>query len=165
MTNDQILSLALGLPQINPPEMIGSFNYAISENTQRVERVAKNIRAHIKDSEPMEEFREQLKDLQEKHSEKDKDGKPVQRTVDLPNGSQIIQYSIPSAKDPDSEFSVKLAELNEKYKDDIDEQNERMKFLQEEDESFEPFWISVDELPNGLTRDEMDLVHLLIKKD
>lgn len=164
MTNEQVLILANGLGNISPPDMIGSFNYAISENLQNAVRIAKNIREYIKDSDPIREYKKKVKELQEKHAAKDEDDKPVQIVVSLPNGAKITQYDIPAAKDPKSEYRVKLDELNEKYDKDIKEQDKRLEFLKEESEQFEPWWIVVYDIPDGLSREEMNLVHLLVEK-
>jgi len=165
MTNDQVLSLAIGLRSLSPPNMNGWFNYAMSANLEAAAAESKHIREAIKDSKEMTEYKEQLKALQEGHSIKDKDGKPTYDVINLPNGSQLVKYDIPSAKDPDSEFSTKLKELNEKYDKDIKKQDKRMKFLNEENKMFKPVFITPKDIPDGLTREEMNLILPLVKRD
>jgi hypothetical protein len=168
MTNNQILVFdnpREGLASINPPEMNGAFNYAISHNLQEAKRIAVNIREAIKDSKEMEEYRKKLQSLQEEHAVKDKDGKPEFIRTKIPNGAELIQYNIPSALDPESEFNVKLKELNEEYREHVEKQNERLKMLNQENEEFEPMYIKPGDIPKGLSREEMDLIFPLIKKD
>ena len=164
MTNNEILILAVGLRDINPPNMNGDFNYAISTNRQEAERIAVNIREAIKESEEFAKFKKELQGLQEEYAEKDDEGKVISENIPLPNGTSIIQYSIPAARDPESDFNKKLGELDEKYKEAIDEQNNRLKFLDQENEEFAIFQIEKKDIPVGLEREQMDLILPLIKK-
>lgn len=163
MTNNEILALANGLKNIDPPNMVADFNYAISENLQRASHLAINIQEAIKDSKEVAEFNSLLKVLQENHAVKDKEGMPERRVIPLANGGQMVQYNIPDAKDPESEFSIKLEELREKYRKDIKAQEKRLLTLNKENKDFEPYWIIKSDIPDGLSRDEMDLIKPLVK--
>jgi hypothetical protein len=165
MTNNQVLIFAVGLKSISPPEMNGDFNYAISSTLESAVAQAKHIREATKDSKEMEEYRGKLEELQKKHAKKDREGEPICKVIDLPNGSQLIQYNIPDALDPESEFNTKLKELNEEYDEDIKKQEERMKFLDEENNRFDPVFIERKDIPKGLSREEMNLILPLVKRD
>jgi hypothetical protein len=165
MTNNQILMLEQELQNLNPPDMDRWFNYAVQETIQRATEKAKVIREVIKPKDKMVEYQDELKKLQIKHANKDENGDPVVSVMELGNGQRAERFEIPDIGDPKGKFNVAVDKLMKKYKEAIDEYNEGLKFLDEENEDFEPHWVSVEQIPDGLSRSEMSLVYLMIKKE
>jgi hypothetical protein len=165
MTNNQILMLEQELPNVNVPDMDRWFNYAVQETIQRATEKAKVIREVIKPKEGMEKYQGELKKLQIKYSNKDENGEPVMLITDLGDGKKLERYDIPDINKPNGKFNEAINRLQKKYQADIDKYNEGLKFLEEENKDFEPFWVTVDQIPNGLMRDQMAVVFLMIKKE
>lgn len=163
MKNKDILLLSQALPHISPPEMDRWFNYAVQETIQRAESKAVSIKSIIKPKEKMAEYQEKLKKLQEEYSNKDEYGQPIKQ-IDIIGGMQRELYDIPDMKNPKGDFNVAIDELESEYDASIKEYKEGLKFLDEDNPDFEPYWITVDQIPNGLTRAEMSAIFLMIKK-
>jgi hypothetical protein len=141
------------------------FNYAVQETIQRAVEKAAVIREVIKPKEDMVEYQDELKKLQIKHADKDDDGNPVMEEIELENGQKVEKFVIQDIQDRKGKFNVAVDKLLKKYKEAIDGYNEGLKFLDEENKDFEPHWISVDQIPDGITRDEMSLVYLMVAKE
>lgn len=165
MKNGEILLLVHELPTVSPPNMEGWFNYAIEETLQRAEQKAKSIRKVIEPKEKMAEYQDLLKKIQERFCNKDEYGKPIKKITKLSGGKVFEQYEIPESEDPKSLFSVAVKDLSDEYKKDIEEYEKGLDFLDEENNDFEPFWITAKQIPDGLSRNQMKAVFLMIKKD
>jgi len=164
MKNKDILLLEQELPRISVPDMDRWFNYAISETFQRAEAEAINVKAVIKPKDGMKEYQDKLKKLQIEHSEKDEYGEPVTTVTPMPGGKQFEQYEIPEINNPKSKFNIAVDELKAEYQEDIDKYDETLKFLDEENANFEPFWIKFEQVPKGLNRLQMDVVMMILDK-
>lgn len=164
MTNEEILFMANNLTAVDAPEMDAEFNYYVSANLNEAERVAKNIREAIKPGEKLEEYDKEVQALREKYATKDEKGNPNVQIIKLPNGQQQRQYDIPGGESKTSEFGKALEKLRTKYKKDLDDQKEKMKFLEKENKEFKPVMIDLDDVPKGLNRQAMDALFYVIKK-
>ncbi|MHC4647892.1 MAG: hypothetical protein ACYTBJ_20710 [Planctomycetota bacterium] len=164
MKNKDILLLDQELPTVNPPEMDGWFNYAVQETIQMAASKAKSIRDVIAPKEEMTKYQEALKKLQEKHAEKDEYGEPMKIVTELGGGRRLEKFIIADIDDPKCAFNKAAERLSKKYKTAIDEYNKKLDFLDEENPTFEPFWIDPKKIPNGLSRDQMAAVILMVKK-
>jgi len=165
MTNKDILLLDQELPKVSPPNMKGWFNYAIQETIQRAASKAISIREVIKPKEKMAEYQEKLHSLQKKYAVKDEYGEPIIEITELGGGRQFEKYDIIEIDNPKGKFNVSTKKLEDEYKKSIDEYNEGLKFLDEENKDFEPYWIKPDMIPDGLLRNQMKAVFLMIKKE
>jgi hypothetical protein len=163
MKNEDILLLEQVLPTIDAPEMDGWFNYAIEETIQRAHVKAKSIRAVIKPKGKMAEYQERLKELQISHAEKNEYDEPMKITEELGGGRVLEKYVIADIDDPKSEFNVKADELKKEYDKVIKAYEKKLGFLEEENKDFEPFWITPDQIPTGISRPQMKALHLMIK--
>jgi hypothetical protein len=164
MKNKDILLLDQELPTVNPPKMDGWFNYAVQETIQMAASKAKSIRDVIAPKEDMEKYQEALKKLQEKHAEKDEYDEPMKITTDIGGGLRLEKFVIPNIDNPKSPFNLAAKKLGDKYKKAIDEYNKKLEFLDEENPTFEPFWIEPKLIPDGLSRSQMSAVILMVKK-
>ena len=165
MKNKDILLLNQALPQLSPPEMDRWFNYAVQETIQRASAKAISIREVIAPKDGMKEYQKALKELQEEHAKKDEYNQPIREIKPIGNGKQMERYEIPELNNPNGKFNLAAKELDLKYDKAINEYNECLKFLDEENTDFEPYWVKVDQIPNGLTRNEMAAVFLMINKE
>jgi len=163
MKNVDILLLANTLPSISPPDMDRWFNYAVQETINRATSTAKIINEVIKPKEKMIEYNKKLKELQLKHTHRDEFGDPVKHT-NVINGREFEVFDISEINNPKGAFNVATNKLNEEYKEAIKEYNDGLTFLEEENEDFEPYWVTIDQIPNGLTRNEMKAVFLMVEK-
>ena len=164
MKNKDILLLDRELPNISPPNMKGWFNYAVQETIQSASAKTVSIRNVIKPKEKMAEYQKILHGLQKKHAAQDEYGEPILEITELGGGRRYEEYDIIEIDNPKGEFNVAIKKLDEEYKEAIDEYNEGLKFLDEENEDFEPHWIEPDMIPDDLSRNQMRAVFLMIKK-
>ena len=165
MKNKDILFLESELPKISPPDMDRWFNYAVQETIQRAQAKAISIKDVVKAKGEMKKYEEALKELQIKHAKKDEFGEPIKEVMPIGGGQQFERYDIEDIKNPNGAFNVAVDKLSEKYKEAIENHLEGMKFLDEENTDFEPYWVTIDQIPNGLTRVEMSAVFLMVKKE
>ena len=165
MKNKDILLLDQTLPDVSPPEMDGWFNYAVEETIQRAAAKAISIRKVIAPKEKMVEYQEKIKKLQEKHAEEDEYGEPMKTLTPIGGGRQIEKFIIAEIDNPRGKFNVALKALEKKYKEAIDEYDKGLKFLDEENPDFEPYWTKADLIPKGLSRIQMKAIFLMIKKE
>lgn len=165
MKNKDILLLDQELPTVSPPNMDGWFNYAVQETIQMAASKAKSIRDVIAPKEEMTKYQDALKKLQEKHATRDEYDEPVKEITDLGGGRQMERFIIPEIGNPKGVFNVAADKLAKKYKKAIDEYNKKLEFLDEENPDFEPFWVDPKKIPDGLSRNQMKAVILMVKKD
>ena len=164
MTNEEVLFVANNLTAVNAPDMEPDFNYKVSANLSEAEKVAKNIREAVKPGEKLEEYEKEIQALREKYAMKDDKGNPNVRTITLPGGQVRKEYDIPGGDSKTSEFGKALDKLKKKYQEDLDKQEEKMKFLEKENKEFKPTLIDLEDVPKGLTRQAMDALFYVIKK-
>lgn len=163
MKNEDILLLSQVLPTIDAPEMDGWFNYAVEETIQRSASKSKSIREVVKPKGKMAEYQEKLRELQIAMSEKDEYGEPMKITTDIGGGRVYDQYVIADIDDPKSEFNTKVKELEKEYEKEINSYKKKLEFLGEENKDFEPYYITPDQIPKGIGRQQMKALHLMIK--
>lgn len=164
MTNRQVLAFANGLQGVDAPDMEGDFNYAISANKAEAKRIAVSINAAIKPNEAMEKYEQERRDLIIKHCDKDERGEPISRVVTA--GDQtFIKYNVPDIDDPKSDYNRELGVIKENYKGDIEAHEKKLKFLDKDNSEFKPIMIPRKDIPKGLSREAMDLILPLVKKD
>lgn len=161
MKNYEIVYLANALKKVDAPVMGGWFNYAVSDATKKAEDIAENIMAAIVPDEEYSKYEERMNLLREEHSEKDENGNSIFTQLD--NG--LRQYSIPVANDPESDFMKSFHKLKEVYKEAIAQREKQLEFLEEENKDFEPLEITYKDLPDGLSRQDMNAVYMIMKKD
>ena len=164
MTNKDILRLAQHLPFISPPDMDRWFNYAVAETLQRAKAKAETIKDVVKPTGKMEEYQTKLKELQEKHAEKDEYDKPIKDITQIGNGRQYEEFVIPEIDNPKGKFNVAVKKLESTYKAAIDAHDETLKFLDDENKDFVPYWVTIDQVPNGLSHDEFKTIFLMLEK-
>lgn len=164
MKNEDILLLNQELPTIDVPDMDGWFNYAIEETIQRASAKSKIIREVVKPKDGMVEYQDKLKELQQKHAEKDEYDEPLKDITPLGGGRQLEKYVIPDIDNPKGKFNLAAVALDKKYKEDIDKYDKKLEFLEEENSDFEPYFITVDQIPNGLSRRQMRALRLMVKE-
>jgi len=164
MKNKDILLLDQVLPELSPPDMDRWFNYAVQETIQRAAAKAKSIREVIAPKEKMKEYQDKLKELQKKHATQDEYGEPVKEVKELGGGRVLEKFIIPEVDNPRGKFRKAVDKLDREYKETIDEYNKGLEFLDEENKDFEPYWVTVDQHPNGLTIEEGKAVFLMTKK-
>lgn len=164
MKNGQILLLDQELPNINPPNMNGWFNYAVQETIQMAASKAISIRDVISVKGDMLKYQDELNELQEKYAVRDEYDKPIKHITPIGSGRQYEVFEIKEIDNPEGEFNVALAKLDEKYKEAIEDYKNKLKFLDEENPNFEPLWIEPKMIPDGLTRNQMKAIILMIKK-
>ena len=163
MKNDEILMLTHVLPTIDADNMDGWFNYAIEETIQRAAAKAKSIREVIKPKGKMVEYQEKFNELEISHAEKDEYGEPMKITTDLGGGRIMEKYVIADIDDPKAEFNIKIDELSEEYDKVIKSYEKKLEFLKEENEDFEPYWITPDQIPKGIKASQRRAIHLMTK--
>lgn len=163
MKNDDILLLNQVLPTIDVPEMDGWFNYAVEETIQRAAGKAKSIREVIKPKGKMVEYQDKIKELQILHAEKDEYDEPQKIKTDLGDGRIMEKYVIADIDNPKHEFNIAIKALEVEYKKTIDAYDKKLEFLDEKNEDFEPFWITPEQIPTGLSRRQMKAVKLMVK--
>jgi len=164
MKNNEILILEQELPKLDVANMNRYFNYAVQETIERATAKAATIRKVIAPKPDFEEYQSELSKLQVKYSDKDSNGDPI--TVITQEGDRKMErYSIPDIENPKGKFNVAVEKLIEKHKPAIDAYNEGLQFLGEENEDFEPMRVSVENIPDGLSRKEMSIVFLIAKKE
>jgi len=164
MKNKDILLLAQELPKITVPNQNRWFSYALVETIERAIATGATIRKVISPKEGMVEYQTKLKELQEKHADKDDYGKPTVDVVTIGNGQKQESYRIPSANDPKSKFSIAAEKLDKKYEKEIAEFNDGLNFIDEENKSFEPYWVTMDQVPDGLSTAEFRIIFLMLEK-
>ena len=163
MKNKDVLLLAQELPRLSLPDMDRWFNYAVQETIELASSKAKSIREIIKPQEGMVKYQDKAKELQIKHANKDEYGEPIKTTEQI--GDRILEiFDIPEINNPKGAFNVAAEKLELEYKEEIDKYKKGLEFLEEECPNFEPYWTTIDLIPNGLTRNEMSVVFLMIKK-
>lgn len=161
MKNEDILLLDQALPTIDVPEMDGWFNYAVEENIQRASSKAKSIMEVIKPKGKMAEYQEKVKELQITHAEKDEYDNPQKITRELGDGRVMERYVIADIENPKHEFNIAIEKLEEEYKKAIEAHEKKLKFLEEENSDFEPFFVTISQIPKGLSRRQMKAVRLM----
>jgi len=164
MKNKDILLLDQELPSISPPNMDGWFNYAVQETIQMAAAKAISIRDVIAPKEEMTKYQKALQALQNKHAAKDEYDEPIVEITNLGGGRKLERFDIPEISNPKGKFNVATKKLEVRYKKAIDEYNEGLKFLDEENPTFEPFWIDPKKIPDGLSRSQMSAVILMVEK-
>lgn len=164
MKNKDILLLEQQLPKISVPNMDRWFTYAIVETIERAVATGNSIRKVIAPKAGMIEYQKKLKELQIEYSDKDEFDQPITDIKVISDGRTLESYKIPSAADPKSEFSIAATKLDAEYKADIDEYNEGLKFIEEENKDFEPYWVTMDQIPDGLSTKEFRVIFLMLEK-
>lgn len=165
MKNRDILLLDQELPNLSLPDMDRWFNYAVQETIERAATKAKSIRKVIEPKPRMVEHNDKLKELQKKHANKNEFDEPILKVTDLGNGRRLEVFDIPEVNNPKSEFNLAVESLKDEYADAIEEYKDGLKFLDEDNFDFEPHWVTIDQIPNGMSRTQMSAVFLMIKKE
>lgn len=143
--------------------------YAINKNKRLLKQEIKDMEKAVEPSESAKEFIEKREELAKKYSVKDKNGNPKTKPLLLPGGKSRNVYVINGEDDAKSEYSIKLKDIEEKYKESIIEHEEKVKKYNEEfledESSFEPFMITMDMLEHEkCPQHVMDKIFYMIKE-
>lgn len=167
MTNREAHELRQGLEQVS--QLPGAkFAYAVSKNKDKIDRDFKHLRKTLenekiqefqeKQNEIMSEFERKKSEVLEKHAKKNKNGDPLYNKSKDENGQMRTEYDIPEENmDPQGQ----IEKLKEEYKEafeEFDKQKKEFQQLMEEESSVELHTISEDQLPDGITSEQMDAI-------
>jgi hypothetical protein len=100
----------------------------------------------------------------EEHTKKDEDGKPIYEEM-LAGSTMLYKYDIPDLGDPEGAYNKAHEELKAEYQKDLDAHEAKKDSLEEENPDFTPHLIDKKDVPDGLSRNMSNVVHLIIDKD
>lgn len=132
-TNRDVLLLKRGLDAVpekvsfnNEKKSVATFKFIISNNKRNVNNYVKDMNAVSEPSTEFKDYRKEDRELSERFCSRDENGKAMQFPIGLPE-QQMVKYIIHGEGDPESEYSMKLAALKEKYKGTIEEMEKKEK--------------------------------------
>lgn len=181
MTNREMHNLRQGLEQVS--DLPGAkFAYAVSKNKGKIDRELKHLRKVLENdkvrefrerqNEIMGEFEQKKEEILQKHANKNKNGEPLYNKGKDENGQVRTEYDIPEenmeAKKQEMEDLLddmdpqgQIEKLREEYKEtfeEFDKQKEEFNELMEKESNVELHTISEDQLPEGITPQQMDVI-------
>lgn len=156
MKNKELFILKKGLDEICNLNLIGAkFCYCISKNKRLLEQEIKDINNSYPSSEEFKQYDKERIEICNKYGKKDEKGEFIFTT----NGSYVIENK--------EEFDKEIELLNNKNKTIIDERQKQIDNLNdflEEESSFKPFLINIEEVPNNINSNQFDKIFYIIEE-
>ena len=163
----QLYDLYEGLSRVR--QVGAKFCYVIAKNKNKLES---EIKAQEKAKEPSDEYKQFLvlaEEVRKAHAKKDRRGNPVMIPKMGPDGQQRFFYDIPDAENEEGPFLKEISALEKKHLKLIKEQEAKEKEYAEkfllEDTDIELHKIRLEEIPEGISQEEMDGIYPIIFKD
>lgn len=141
---------------------ISKFRYAISKNKAKIESEIKHLESDLSKDEKFFEFMKTKDALLQKYATKDENG----QFVKIPSGPNAFEYDI--AEDKKEEMQKELDTFIADSKEILDERDAKIKRhaeILEEDSTVNLHLINIEDIPDDVYQDKMDLIIQLVKDE
>jgi hypothetical protein len=162
MKNKEIKEIYEGLQQVSGNIQGVRINYAISRTIRHLKPIAESLDDAIKPSEQYIEFEQKRVEMMEKYCDRDDKGNPMKEVI-----GKSVQYSITQKL---GQFQKALETLSKPYKKAISQREKQIAdyalLLEKEcEETVKLHMISLDDVPETITRENFRRIEILIQEE
>ncbi len=158
MKNKDVMSLYKSLVELSGLKGV-KLAYAVARNKVILQNEFEGLVASQKESQEFLDFEDERVELAKKYSKKNADSEPETKIV-----NKTREYIL---EDKEA-FKKALAELKEKYKKTLDERDQQIKdfeALLEEESKITLHKVSMADIPQDITVDQMDVILNFLDKE
>ena len=143
----------------------GKFLYGVSKNKRMLEEIQKDLFKIVEKAEDYEKFLSERDGINKNYALKDENGQYIITTT-IVGGATQPSYSIPGINDVESSYNKEIENLKEKYAFAIEEMDEKIHAYNKQldlESEFNPFLISANDVPEGLSEKTWDALIYILK--
>ena len=140
------------------------FVYAITKNLKKIKSEIEVLEKTLEPTNEFKEFDKKRIELAEKHSKLDEKGKPILISAGIVNNKPAMKYDVVNENLFAKEFE-ELKNENKEVLDARDKQMEEFQKLLEEEIPFKIHKIKLKDIPENITKLQMDIINNFIEEE